>query len=348
MDFSFIIPVYNCKKWLRDCIESILSTNLSSLEIILIDDGSTDGSSELCDALKKEHPTVKVIHQKNAGVSAARNTGLKASSGSLVLFFDADDSIDSLELQSILTDIRCLEADLTIFGLSFDYYHRNRCYRRDSLFFSYSGIMSADFWQAHMIQLFMHNSISPLWNKVFRRDIIEANHLSLNTGMFLYEDLEFVLQYLSCCDQVWNVPKAVYHYRQSEDEGNAGRRLARITSIPDFLVPIENALENLAKKRPGVCKSDCEKILQSLHLTLAREKISVSSLSVIRHICKDYAQWEKNRIQAPDDSPFRKQLLSERAFTLWFRDKYIKLRHRIAVFLKFILYQVRKGANRHG
>ena len=348
MQYSFIIPVYNCKPYLSSCVNSILNTGLSSYEILLVDDGSTDGSAELCDALKKEHPTVKVIHQKNAGASSARNTGIQAASGEQILFIDSDDTLDSQLLGGILSDPRCVQADITIYGICFDYYKNGRCYRKDNLFYEFDGMLSENHWCNLIVDLFEKNALNSSCTKIYKRSIIDANHLELNTSMFLYEDLEFVLRYLSCCDQVWNVPKAVYHYRQSEDEGNAGRRLARIASIPDFLVPIENALETLAKKRPGVCKSDCEKILQSLHLTLAREKISVSSLSVIRHICKDYAQWEKNRIQAPDDSPFRKQLLSERAFTLWFRDKYIKLRHRIAVFVKFILYQVRKGANHHG
>ena len=159
--------------------------------------------------------------------------------------------------------------------------------------------------------------------------------------MFLYEDLEFVLRYLACCGDIWNVPKAIYHYIQSEDEGNAGRRLARIDSIPDFLVPIEAALSNLQETHPAVPTEACQKILQQLHLILAREKIAVSSLSGIRNICRDYASWEKERISHPADSKFRQQLLAERCSALWFHHKKTAVRHRIAVFVKSTLHVLR-------
>ena len=96
--------------------------------------------------------------------------------------------------------------------------------------------------------------------------------------MFLYEDLEFVLRYMQHCDRIWNVPQAIYHYRQSEDEGNAKRRLMRIDHLPPFLQPIEAALTDLLTANPTIGEAQVQNILQQLYLVLAREKISVSSL----------------------------------------------------------------------
>lgn len=96
MKLSYIIPVYNVKKWLRRCVESCMNQRLASdeYEILLVDDGSTDGSSELCDELQNETPSVIAIHIKNKGASGARNEGLKVAKGDYVWFVDSDDFIE--------------------------------------------------------------------------------------------------------------------------------------------------------------------------------------------------------------------------------------------------------------
>lgn len=88
---SIIIPVYNTEKYLRDCLISIENQTYKDFEIVLVDDGSTDGSVQFCDQYKKEHKNVVVIHQKNGGASAARNTGILAASGDYIHFIDSDD-----------------------------------------------------------------------------------------------------------------------------------------------------------------------------------------------------------------------------------------------------------------
>lgn len=93
MMISVIVPVYNCAEYLEKCADSILNQTASELELILVDDGSADGSGTLCDAIGAKDPRVRVIHQANAGVSAARNTGLDAAKGDWIGFVDADDYI---------------------------------------------------------------------------------------------------------------------------------------------------------------------------------------------------------------------------------------------------------------
>ena len=91
--FSFIIPVYNVESYLVQCIDSILKQDYSDYEIILVDDGSTDSSGSLCDKLTKKEERIHVIHQKNGGLSAARNTGIRNACGEYILFVDSDDYI---------------------------------------------------------------------------------------------------------------------------------------------------------------------------------------------------------------------------------------------------------------
>lgn len=339
MKISFIIPVYNCKAFLPDCVSSIRSAGISDYEILLIDDGSTDGSGFLCDELAASFPEVCVIHQANAGVSAARNQGILESQGDLLVFIDADDSIESKLLSDLLSDPRCAESDLTIFGLTFDYYKNGSCYRRDPLFHSYDGIFSKQQWGSEFSELFAKNSLSPIWNKVFKRDILLRNNLQLNKDMFLYEDFEFVLRYMQHCDRIWNIPQAIYHYRQTEDEGNAKRRLMRIDSLPQFLQPIEAALTDLSKTNPTITQEQVQQILQQLYLVLAREKISVSDLTGIRAICKDYAVWSQNRVFTLEPSAFYKNLKDEKALRLLLAAKKSALRHKVAVWVKSHLYK---------
>lgn len=337
MDYSFIIPVYNCKEFLPDCVESIRAVGTKAYEILLVDDGSTDASGELCDALAVQYPEIRVIHQPNSGASAARNRGIREAKGENVLFLDADDSIDSKILGTILADPRCHQADLVIFGLTFDYYYHGNCYRRDPLYFEAEGILKEETWGSSFEELFLRNSLSPVWNKVYKREILQRYRLELNERMFLYEDFGFVLRYMQRCGNILNVPQAIYHYRQPEDEGNAGRRLRRIDSLPEFLVPIEAALKSLE----NVPNEQKNAILAQLHQTVAREKIAVSDLAGIKKICRDYAGWYREREMTVGQNKFHQQLTEGKAVSLLLQSKKTALRHAIAVRVKACLKRMR-------
>ena len=339
MKISFIIPVYNCKRFLPECVSSIRSAELPDYEILLIDDGSTDGSGALCDELAAEFSEIRVVHQANAGVSAARNRGIRESSGELLLFIDADDSIASDLLCWMLKDARIAQADLVCFGISFDYYKNGNLYRQDSLYHPFDGILSKPQWGASVFELFSSNSLSSSCSKVFRKDILQQYNLLFNEGMFLYEDLEFVLRYMQYCDKIWNIPKTIYHYRQHENEDNAAQRLKRIYSIPKLLNSIELALWQLPE-----CVSETDKamLLQQLHLILARGKISVSNILTIQQICRDYQKWSENRLLPIQQDKFQKLLLKGKVTQLYFQNKKALLRHWCAVRIKTILTRLRK------
>lgn len=109
---SIIIPVYNCRDYLEKCVRSVLAQTHTELQLILVDDGSTDGSEAICDALGAEDDRILVIHQKNAGVSAARNAGLDAATGEYVGFVDADDYIVAETYQTALC--ACADCDIVM------------------------------------------------------------------------------------------------------------------------------------------------------------------------------------------------------------------------------------------
>lgn len=337
MKISIIIPVYNCKEYLPACVDSIRAVGVEDYEILLIDDGSTDGSGALCDDLAAQYSEIRVIHQPNSGASAARNRGIREAVGENVLFLDADDSIDSSAMKALFDDPRCPQADLVIYGLSFNFFHKGVCYRKDSIYYDSDVIMTKADWSKVFQVLFEYNSLSSSCTKIFKRDILQRYTLEMREDMFLYEDFEFVLRYLQHCETILNIPKAIYQYRQSEDEGNAGRRLRRIESIPVFLKYIEEALEGL-KSVPAEQKNN---VLLTLHQGLARGKIAVSDLAGTGRICREYAQWYRNRKMTVGQNEFHQQLTEGKAVSLLLQSKKTALRHKIAVRVKSCLKRMR-------
>lgn len=330
MNYSFIIPVYNCKAYLTACVESILAAGAEDFEILLVDDGSTDGSGAVCDALGEKYSCIRVLHKANGGVSSARNAGLDAARGTYVLFVDGDDTLDSGLLGNLLANPQCREVDLTLFGMTFDYYRKGTCYRRDTLVLDREDSMTRPEWTATFEAMFCANSLSPVCNKVLRREIIAKNGLRFREDLFLYEDLEFALRFLAHCRDIRNVACPIYHYRQSEDEGNAGRRLKRISRISALMAPLEEALGALI----DVPREQRENVCLTLFRTLAREKIAVSSLSAIREVCTDYAAWYQKGGFDREETPFHRNLMAGKAGKLYFSAKKTALRHRVAVWAK--------------
>lgn len=121
MKFSIVIPVYNVKDYLEKCVESVLAQNCDDYEMILVDDGSTDGSGALCDTLAQRKPDhIRVIHKPNGGLGDARNVGLEQAKGEYLVFIDSDDYIAETMLQELSEKIEETHADIITFGFRVD------------------------------------------------------------------------------------------------------------------------------------------------------------------------------------------------------------------------------------
>ena len=347
--FSFIIPVYNCEKYLEKCVDKIKDINLNTYEIILVDDGSEDSSGSLCDRLAHENKVIHCMHQKNQGVSAARNTGLKTADGDYVIFLDADDTMEPEKMHELLGKIEEEPEviDMVIFSLSFDYYYNGMLYRRDEMKTPLQGVQSSRIWGQNLLELYCTNSLSPIWNKVFRRKLLTDNSLYLREDMFLYEDLEYSLRCMSYCNNIMFEREVIYHYRQSEDEGNAGRRLMRVEHLPMLVDKIEDALDKLIEKKQAILKQkEIKSILFLLYTVLAREKINVSNRSQIRQICDDFSEWNQEHTFeiTPEQKQFVNYLLNRKINCLILKREYGKIRHGLAVIVKNTrIYKKLKG-----
>ena len=206
--FSIIIPVYNVELYLDKCIKSVLSQSYEDFELILVDDGSKDDSGKICDSYSSTDKRVKVIHKQNAGVSAARNTGLDKARGKYVCFVDSDDWIDNHYLQYVLDNIEGW--DILFFGSIWHY--------EDGGIRSLS-MKSAEYREEKDkgIFLLLENDVDInyfgfTWNKVFRRDIIEQYHIRFVEGLAISEDEVFTLAYCNRIKTLKIIDAPLYHY----------------------------------------------------------------------------------------------------------------------------------------
>ena len=335
---SFIIPVFNCDRYLESCIENIFCIGLSNYEVILVDDGSTDDSYRICRELSHNYSQIVAIHQENRGAASARNRGIMQSKGKFIVFLDADDSFDSNGLSELLARMDFDESiDVAIYGMTFDYYKNGICYRSDDISYPLPGLKKEFHWRSELSDMYDSNALSSVCNKVFRKDIIDRERLLFNEKMFIYEDLEFFLRYLSFCKNIYMSSECIYHYRQSEDEGNAGRRLKRIEKLTEVVDHIEAALDELiiAQKIDDQSQK-IKSILLELYCVIAREKIAIASRKEIGKICVDFADWMSKRdVVVPEKHvAFINMIIQKKVSSFVWQRRYTRCRHKIAVWIK--------------
>lgn len=212
---SIIIPVYNSEKYLVCCLEHIINQTYQNIEIILIDDGSKDGSSKICDEYARKDKRIKVIHKQNNGAAAARNTGLDIASGEYIAFVDSDDYIELNMYQEMMKVNQQYDCDLVLC----DCYKENESTK---IIFTHDireGYYDKDMlYKEYFPTLLMTNSVDyppTISNCVclFKRKLIEENNLRYKEGMRFSEDLLFGSQaayYTSSFYYMKN--KAFYHY----------------------------------------------------------------------------------------------------------------------------------------
>ena len=210
---SIVIPVYNTERYLDRCLDSVLSQTFADIEVICIDDGSSDGSGAALDARAAADSRLRVFHRDNAGAAASRNVGLDLARGEYVLFVDSDDYIESHSCEVLVAEARRTDADIVVFGgrtfPSVDWI--DRCLSTRDV------VYEADSFGA----LLEENGSYPLMcNKFYRRSFLEADGLRFNESLVLGEDNAFQFLAFPRARTVAFMSAALYHYR-CEREGSA-------------------------------------------------------------------------------------------------------------------------------
>lgn len=216
---SIIIPVYNVKEYLAECVESVRRQTLSEIEIILVDDGSTDGSAQLCDEYAALDARIQVIHQANGGSTRARNAGLLASSGAYIGFVDSDDWIEPNMYEELLKYGEETEADVVA---SVKYVNYGAGEYREALGVPegvYEKGGTGDILVRNLIysEDYQSRGITPnLCDKLFKKKLLCKYQFSVDERTRYGEDDVCVYTCLLHADRVVMVDRAYYHYRMRE------------------------------------------------------------------------------------------------------------------------------------
>lgn len=207
---SIIVPVYNVEKYLDECIQSIVSQSYTDWECILIDDGSTDNSGLLCDKWAKQDNRIKVIHQENQGVSAARNQGIDNSKGEFITFIDSDDWVESEYLQTLFQPTLKQPTDLIVTGIIQDYSNYN------STIYQFNHSLTFELTSSnitHFVELNQKYLLYGPTSNLYRSDFVRQYQIRFCNNTSYGEDLLFNYQYLEHVRSITCVNQSHYHYR---------------------------------------------------------------------------------------------------------------------------------------
>ena len=205
---SIIVPVYNAAHTIGRCIESILNQQYTDFELFLVDDGSRDGSGIICDAYAKRDSRIRVIHKENSGVSDTRNMALDLAQGTYLQFLDSDDWITPDATSSLVRAAEANRCDLVIA----DFYRviGERVSRKGDI--EEDSVLTREEFSAHMMENPADFYYGVLWNKLYRRDIVEAHHLRMDPDISWCEDFMFNLEYIRYAERFYALQVPIYYY----------------------------------------------------------------------------------------------------------------------------------------
>lgn len=204
---SIIIPIYNNEETIDRCIESIESQKKDNIEIIAIDDGSTDSSANKLDSLAKLYNNITVVHQQNMGVSAARNAGLSLAEGTWICFVDCDDFVEENYISSINSITSSKKDELIVIG----YQEVNGADEVQHTYPKLKSEMSRETFLELIYDLDLYRGY--LWNKLFLNEVIKRNSISFDPHIKLNEDMVFCVEYVAhMSGSVRIIKKVLYNY----------------------------------------------------------------------------------------------------------------------------------------
>lgn len=223
---SAIVPVYNVAPFLRDCLDSLLYGIAPDTEILIIDDGSTDGSPEICDEYACNNPQIKVFHQQNAGHSAARNKGLENAEGSFLIFVDSDDFVSMQRVNHVVAKMEETQSDMAITDYSFINslmrFSKNEMNDGNNHLFQIIGVSD------YLKNIQKHTMM--VWNKVYRREVVKDIFYPVGA---IYEDVYYIHRVLTRVNKLLYFPTCTYFYRvQREGSTVCSFKLNRLKGYP--------------------------------------------------------------------------------------------------------------------
>lgn len=210
-NLSIIMPVYNSEKFLADALNSVINQTYKDFELIIIDDGSTDGSSDICEEYAKNDKRIKYVHQENSGGQVARNNGLDIATGKYIAFVDSDDALDPHIYEVLIQNLETYDADVSVCSFSMN---------RDSLGVRTNKTTAVINGSEKILEALVgHTPTLPklqgyLFNKVYKREVI--GNLRMNQLINMGEDGLFNMYVMQNCNKAVYDNSVLYYYRWSE------------------------------------------------------------------------------------------------------------------------------------
>jgi len=258
MTYSIIMPAYNCDRFIQEAIDSVLAQTYTDFELIIIDDGSTDDTCTICKHSADCDSRICVLKAHHAGVSAARNLGLRNARGESILFMDADDTWDKNLLENCLP---FRESSLVIFGIRSDFYTEDGTLARSELETDGTANIHTFYVADVGVDLFSkYNMVSPC-NKVYQKKILDLYGIMFDTECVYLEDLKFNLDYLTKIESLTVLSQNLYRYRLQAEKKQILKR--------KFKVPFSNT---------DAVFASVELFLDSLCITLEDANVLVNVL----------------------------------------------------------------------
>lgn len=218
---SVVVPIYNASDYLCPAMDSILDQTLSEIEIICVDDGSTDRSLEIIKQYQEKDGRIRIVTETNAGPALARNNGMRRARGEYVAFFDADDFAEPTFLESLYNLAKKDDLDIAI--SKYDIYNSRRA--------RFERIADADHSDIFMPgtvtsknehpDCILASTVGSAWNKIFRRSFIEEKQLAFLSDVKMYEDVYFVVTAMSLAERVGKVFDVLVHHRIHSEQSRA-------------------------------------------------------------------------------------------------------------------------------
>jgi glycosyltransferase involved in cell wall biosynthesis len=204
---SVIIPVYNVEKYLRECLDSVIHQTMKDIEIICVNDGSTDGSSDILNRYSMKDERFKIITQKNLGISVARNKGIESANGDYIAFIDSDDYLLNMDYyEKLYTACEKHNADIAVASII-----RGNEKKSGYIYKVEEEKIATDYEKKLKICNIPESNF--VWNKLYRRSKLLDSRIRFPEG-YLYEDVFVTCKLLFCMDKLVSVPNVVYFYRK--------------------------------------------------------------------------------------------------------------------------------------
>ena len=209
---SIVVPVYNVESYLKSCIGSLFAQTYRNIEILLIDDGSTDQSGNICDAYAQKDDRIRVFHTENQGVSAARNRGIEEAAGKYLIFVDSDDTIHSRLVECYM---QCVDSDSVLLCGMTESEEELRQMKPDNL---NQRIRKYD--REHFSLIYAENQINSPVNKLYELNILKKYQIHFPTDKNMGEDLLFNLDYLRHAPEQYRLMDLPFYYYRQERAGS--------------------------------------------------------------------------------------------------------------------------------